>query len=49
MANAAKSKFYVALTRAKHSAAIVFNYSENEEFEGIEKYIQEPSEIVMSE
>jgi len=49
LANAAKSKFYVALTRAKHSAAIVFNYSENEEFEGIEKYIPEPSKTLMSE
>ena len=34
----AKEKFYVALTRARHSVAIVYDYKENEQFEGIQKY-----------
>lgn len=33
-----RSKFYVALTRAKYSAAIVYDYKEWEVFEGIELY-----------
>ena len=49
LANAARSKFYVALTRAKHSAAIVLDYQENEEFEGIKIYTPELSEIELSE
>lgn len=34
-----RSKFYVALTRAKYSAAIVYDYSENEILDGIIKFI----------
>ncbi|RJE47910.1 DNA helicase II [Dehalobacter sp. MCB1] len=33
-----KSKFYVAVTRAKFSTAIVFDYRDNETIEGCEKY-----------
>ena len=37
----AKEKFYVALTRARYSVAIVFDFREDEEFEGVDKYIPE--------
>lgn len=33
-----RSKFYVAVTRAKHSVGIVYNYSDDEVIEGIEKF-----------
>tara|TARA_R110000744_G_scaffold94019_1_gene181509 strand:+ start:2064 stop:3230 length:1167 start_codon:yes stop_codon:yes gene_type:complete len=33
-----KARFYVALTRAKYSVAIVYNYSDNEEINGVEKW-----------
>lgn len=33
-----RCKFYVAVTRAKHSAAIVYDYKDEEEFEGITKW-----------
>lgn len=36
--DATKAKFYVALTRAKHSVAIVYDYKEDEQFEGVQKY-----------
>jgi len=45
LVDAARAKFYVALTRAKRSAAIVFNYSENEQFDGLKKYIPELSKV----
>lgn len=35
-----RSKFYVALTRGKYSAAIVYDYSENEILDGIIKFIK---------
>jgi len=31
-------KFYVAITRARYSVAIVYNYADDEEFNGVEKY-----------
>jgi len=34
-----RCKFYVAITRAKYSVGIVYNYRGSDEFEGIEKYI----------
>ena len=37
----AKEKFYVALTRAKYSVAIVYEYKENEQFEGVNKFTPE--------
>jgi DNA helicase II / ATP-dependent DNA helicase PcrA len=33
-----RSKFYVALTRSKHSVAIVYNYDDREDFDGIVKW-----------
>jgi len=33
-----REKFYVALTRASHSVAIVYDYEEDENFEGIKKW-----------
>lgn len=33
-----RSKFYVAVTRAKHSVGIVYNYVDDEEIEGIDKF-----------
>lgn len=33
-----RCKFYVAITRAKYSVAIVYDYKENEEIQGIEKW-----------
>ena len=36
-----REKFYVALTRARHSVAIVFDYKDNEQFEIVKKYIPE--------
>ena len=33
-----KSQFYVALTRAKYSVGIVFDYEDNDNIEGISKY-----------
>jgi len=36
--NETKAKFYVALTRARYSTAIVLNYKETEEFRGLQKY-----------
>lgn len=33
-----REKFYVALTRASHSVAIIYDYEENENFEGIIKW-----------
>lgn len=38
LAPTSRSKFYVAVTRAKHSVGIVYNYAENENINGIEKY-----------
>jgi DNA helicase-2/ATP-dependent DNA helicase PcrA len=34
----AKEKFYVAITRARHSVAIVYDYSDDEVIEGVQKY-----------
>ena len=34
-----RCKFYVALTRAKYSVGIVYNYKDSEKLEGIKKYI----------
>lgn len=36
-----KEKFYVALTRARHSVAIIYDFEEDEEFEGVVKYCPE--------
>ena len=36
--NDVKQKFYVALTRAKHSVAIIYEYEENEYIEGASKW-----------
>lgn len=33
-----KEKFYVALTRARHSVAIIYNYTDNENIEGVNKW-----------
>ena len=33
-----RCKFYVAITRARYSAGIVYDYNDADEFEGIEKY-----------
>jgi len=33
-----RCKFYVAITRAKYSVGIVYNFKKDEEFDGIEKY-----------
>ena len=38
LAQSTRCKFYVAVTRAKHSVAIVYDYKDNEEFEGITKW-----------
>jgi DNA helicase-2/ATP-dependent DNA helicase PcrA len=34
----AKEKFYVAITRARQSVAIVYDYSDDEIIEGVQKY-----------
>lgn len=34
----AKEKFYVALTRARYSVALVYNYKDDEEIEGVQKF-----------
>ena len=39
LGNEAKAKFYVAITRARFSVAIVFDYNEEKEYEGVEKFI----------
>lgn len=36
--NEARAKLYVALTRARYSAAIIYNYNDNEEIDGSIKY-----------
>jgi DNA helicase-2/ATP-dependent DNA helicase PcrA len=33
-----RCKFYVAVTRAKYSVGIVYDYNDSDEFEGVEKY-----------
>jgi DNA helicase II / ATP-dependent DNA helicase PcrA len=33
-----RSKFYVAVTRARYSVGIVYNYRDDEVIEGTEKY-----------
>jgi DNA helicase-2/ATP-dependent DNA helicase PcrA len=33
-----RSQFYVAVTRAKYSVGIVFDYNEKTNIEGVEKY-----------
>jgi DNA helicase-2/ATP-dependent DNA helicase PcrA len=38
LASMSRSKFYVALTRAKYSVAIIYNYEEDTEFEGLQKF-----------
>lgn len=38
LAPTSRSKFYVAVTRAKYSVGIVYNYSDGEVIDGIEKY-----------
>jgi ATP-dependent DNA helicase UvrD/PcrA len=35
-----KEKFYVAITRARHSVAIVFDFTTDENIEGVQKYVQ---------
>lgn len=39
LAPTSRSKFYVALTRAKHSVGIIYNYDEETNFDGIQKYV----------
>lgn len=39
LAPTSRSKLYVALTRAKYSVGIVYNYDEKNNFEGIQKYV----------
>lgn len=34
-----RSQFYVAITRAKYSVGIIFDYDEKTKFEGVEKYM----------
>lgn len=34
-----RCKFYVAITRAKYSVGIVYDYHDDDEFEGIKKYV----------
>lgn len=41
LAPTSRSKLYVALTRAKYSVGIVYNYDERTNFEGIKKYVVE--------
>ena len=31
-------KFYIAITRARHSVGIIYDYAENDEFEDVEKW-----------
>ena len=38
LADGARAKFYVALTRARYSAVIVFNYDDSEKYSGLIKY-----------
>lgn len=38
LSDGSRAKFYVALTRARYSIAIVMNFDENSTFEGVEKY-----------
>jgi len=38
LAPTTRCKFYVAITRAKHSVGIVFNYDDHDTFEIVEKY-----------
>jgi len=38
LAQSTRCKFYVAITRAKHSVAIVYDYNDDEKFEGITKW-----------
>ncbi|PIZ53533.1 DNA helicase II [Candidatus Uhrbacteria bacterium CG_4_10_14_0_2_um_filter_41_7] len=38
LAESTRCKFYVAITRAKYSVAIVYDYNDDEEFEGITKW-----------
>ncbi len=38
LSNETRAKFYVGITRARRSASIVLEYSQNDAFEGIEKY-----------
>ena len=33
-----RCKFYIAITRAKHSVGIIYDYEENDEFEGVIKW-----------
>lgn len=40
----AQCKFYVALTRAKYSVGIVLDYSDDNDFEGVEKYVADRCE-----
>jgi DNA helicase-2/ATP-dependent DNA helicase PcrA len=37
-----RCKFYVAITRARYSVAIVYDYKDTEDFPGIEKYCPLP-------
>jgi len=41
-----RCKFYVAVTRAKHSVGIVYNYADDEKIEGIDKF---QAEVVLPE
>jgi DNA helicase-2/ATP-dependent DNA helicase PcrA len=38
LASMSRSKLYVALTRAKYSVGIIYNYEEGTEFEGLQKF-----------
>lgn len=41
LAPTSRSKFYVAVTRARHSVGIVYNFDDTEEIEGINNYVKE--------
>ena len=39
LASTSRCKFYVAITRARYSVGIVYNYNDSENFKGIKKYV----------
>ena len=38
LADTTRCKFYIAITRAKHSVGIIYDYEENDEFEHVKKW-----------
>jgi superfamily I DNA/RNA helicase len=39
LATTSRSKFYVAITRARYSVGIVYDYKQSENIEGVNKYV----------